>query len=64
MLGQKLPFDQKVTFHDEVYGDITVDTNTLDDKILLKSDGLPTYNFCNVVDDQMFKKLKNWVLTN
>ncbi len=53
VIRQKIPFDQTVTFHDEVYGDITVDTNTLDDQILLKSDGLPTYNFCNVVDDHL-----------
>ena len=53
VIRQKIPFDQKVTFHDEVYGDITVETNTLDDQILLKSDGLPTYNFCNVIDDHL-----------
>ena len=53
VIRQKIPFDQKITFHDEVYGDITVDTNTLDDQILLKSDGLPTYNFCNVIDDHL-----------
>ena len=41
------------TFHDAVYGDITVDNSELDDQILLKSDGLPTYNFANVVDDHL-----------
>ena len=41
------------TFHDAVYGDITVDNAELDDQILLKSDGLPTYNFANVVDDHL-----------
>lgn len=55
VIRQKVPFDQKVTFHDEVYGDITVDTNTLDDQILLKSDGLPTYNFANVIDDHLME---------
>ena len=41
------------TFHDAVYGDITVANSELDDQILLKSDGLPTYNFANVVDDHL-----------
>ena len=53
VIRQKIPIDEKVTFHDELYGDITVDTNTLDDQILLKSDGMPTYNFANVVDDHL-----------
>ncbi len=39
------------TFHDEVYGDITVDNSELEDQILIKSDGFPTYNFANVIDD-------------
>lgn len=55
VIRQKMPIDQKVTFHDEIYGDITVDTNTLDDQILLKSDGMPTYNFANVVDDHLMQ---------
>ena len=41
----------KTTFHDEVYGDITMDNKELEDQILIKSDGMPTYNFANVVDD-------------
>ena len=41
------------TFTDAVYGDITVDNSDLDDQVLLKSDGLPTYNFANVVDDHL-----------
>lgn len=41
------------TFHDAVYGDISVDNSELDDQVLLKSDGLPTYNFANVVDDHL-----------
>lgn len=53
VIRQKMPIDETVTFHDEVYGDITVETNTLDDQILLKSDGMPTYNFANVVDDHL-----------
>ncbi len=43
----------KTGFHDEVYGDITVDNDTLDEGVLLKSDGYPTYNFANVVDDHL-----------
>ncbi len=45
----------KTTFVDEVYGKITVDNKTLDEGILLKSDGLPTYNFANVIDDHVMK---------
>ena len=41
------------TFKDEIYGDITVDNSELDDMILIKSDGFPTYNFANVVDDHL-----------
>ena len=41
------------TFHDEVFGDITVDNSVLDDQILIKADGMPTYNFANVVDDHL-----------
>ena len=41
----------KTTFHDEVFGDITIDHKELEDQILIKSDGMPTYNFANVVDD-------------
>ena len=41
------------TFHDEIYGDITVPNAELDDMILIKSDGYPTYNFANVIDDHL-----------
>ena len=41
------------TFHDAIFGDITVENKTLDDQVLLKRDGLPTYNFANVVDDHL-----------
>ena len=41
------------TFHDDIYGDITVPNNELDDLILIKSDGYPTYNFANVIDDHL-----------
>ena len=43
------------TFHDEIYGDITVENKELDDMILIKSDGYPTYNFANVVDDHLME---------
>lgn len=46
------PF-KKTTFIDEVYGRITVENKTLDEGILLKSDGYPTYNFANVIDDHL-----------
>lgn len=55
VIRQKIPLDGTTTFHDEVYGDITVENNSLDDQILLKSDGMPTYNFANVVDDYLMK---------
>lgn len=52
VIRQKIP-EGSTTFHDAVYGDITVDNSELDDQVLLKSDGLPTYNFANVVDDHL-----------
>ena len=53
VIRQKIPLEGTTTFHDVLYGDITVDNATLDDQILLKTDGLPTYNFANVVDDHL-----------
>ena len=50
-----VPNEGETTFHDEIYGDITVPNNELDDMILIKSDGFPTYNFANVVDDHLMK---------
>lgn len=55
VIRQKMPIDGTTTFHDLVYGDITVENKTLDDQVLLKSDGLPTYNFANVVDDHLMR---------
>ncbi len=52
VIRQRIPAGQ-TTFHDAIFGDITVDNETLDDQVLLKSDGLPTYNFANVVDDHL-----------
>ncbi len=51
VIRQNNPKEGTTTFHDELYGDITVDNAELDDMILIKSDGYPTYNFANVVDD-------------
>lgn len=53
VIRQKIPFDGTTTFHDVLYGDITVENSTLDDQVLLKTDGLPTYNFANVIDDHL-----------
>lgn len=53
VVRQKIPQEGTTTFHDEIFGDITVENETLDDNILLKTDGLPTYNFANVVDDHL-----------
>jgi glutamyl-tRNA synthetase len=53
VIRQHIPASGTTTFHDEVYGSISVPNSTLDDQVLLKSDGLPTYNFANVVDDHL-----------
>lgn len=50
-----VPNEGTTTFHDEIYGDITVDNKELDDMILIKSDGFPTYNFANVIDDHLME---------
>ena len=53
VIRQNNPTEGTTTFHDEIYGDITVDNSELDDMILIKSDGFPTYNFANVVADHL-----------
>lgn len=53
VIRQNNPTEGTTTFSDEIYGDITVDNGELDDMILIKSDGYPTYNFANVVDDHL-----------
>ena len=53
VIRQNNPQTGTTTFHDEIYGDITVDNAELEDMILIKSDGYPTYNFANVVDDHL-----------
>ena len=53
VIRQRIPEEGTTTFHDVSFGDITVENKTLDDQVLLKRDGLPTYNFANVVDDHL-----------
>ena len=55
VIRQKIPTEGVTTFTDLVYGEISVDNSELDDQILIKTDGLPTYNFANVVDDHLMK---------
>jgi glutamyl-tRNA synthetase len=55
VIRQNNPVEGSTTFHDVIFGDITVDNEELDDMILIKSDGYPTYNFANVVDDHLMK---------
>ncbi len=53
VIRQKMPKEGKTSFDDAVFGTITVDNEELEDQILLKTDGLPTYNFANVIDDHL-----------
>ncbi len=53
VIRQKIPTEGTTTFSDASFGDITVENSTLDDQVLMKRDGLPTYNFANVVDDHL-----------
>ena len=53
VIRQKIPAEGVTSFRDVIFGDISVENSTLDDQILLKRDGLPTYNFANVVDDHL-----------
>lgn len=55
VIRQNNPTEGTTTFHDELYGDITVENSELDDMVLIKSDGYPTYNFANVVDDHLME---------
>lgn len=55
VIRQKMPREGSTTFHDEVFGEITFENSDLDDQILIKSDGMPTYNFANVVDDHLME---------
>ncbi|MDD4510852.1 MAG: glutamate--tRNA ligase [Oscillospiraceae bacterium] len=53
VIRQRIPQEGSTTFSDVVFGDITVENKELDDNVLIKSDGLPTYNFANVIDDHL-----------
>jgi glutamyl-tRNA synthetase len=55
VIRQKIPLTGETSWNDMVFGEISVENKTLDDQILLKSDGMPTYNFANVVDDHLMK---------
>ena len=51
VIRQKMPLTGSTSYHDLVYGDITFPNEDLDDQVLIKTDGFPTYNFANVIDD-------------
>ena len=53
VVRQRIPDTGSTTLVDEIFGEITVENNTLDDQVLIKQDGMPTYNFANVVDDHL-----------
>ena len=53
VIRQRIPDEGTTTFHDAIFGDITVENKTLDDQVLIKRDGMPTYNFANVIDDHL-----------
>lgn len=55
VIRQHIPKEGTTSFHDEVFGDISIENSTMDDHILMKTDGFPTYNFANVVDDHLMK---------
>lgn len=55
VIRAKMPRNQEVRFHDEIRGWVVVNTNNLDDKVLFKSDGLPTYHMANVIDDHLME---------
>ncbi len=53
VIRQKIPESGQTTFEDEVFGSITVENSSLDDQVLIKADGMPTYNLANVIDDHL-----------
>lgn len=55
VIRQRMPLDGATAFEDVVYGTITIENKDLEDQILLKSDGYPTYNFANVIDDHLMQ---------
>lgn len=54
-IRQKMPLEGEITVHDEIHGDITFKAENLEDHVLIKSDGMPTYQFASVVDDHLMK---------
>lgn len=55
VIRQRMPVEGSTTFDDVVYGSITIENKELEDQILIKSDGYPTYNFANVIDDHLMQ---------
>ena len=55
VIRQKMPLEGETTFYDVLHGNITIANSELEDQVLLKSDGMPTYNFANVVDDHLME---------
>ena len=53
VIRQKMPLTGETTFHDVVHGNITIANDTLEDQVLIKRDGMPTYNFASVIDDHL-----------
>lgn len=53
VIRQKMPLTGKTSYVDEVYGEVEIDNSELQDQIMIKADGFPTYNFCHVVDDYL-----------
>ena len=53
VIRQKMPLEGVTSYHDEVFGDISMNNEELQDQILMKADGYPTYNFCHVIDDHL-----------
>ncbi len=55
VIRYRMPVNEEIHFHDLIRGDITVNSSTLDDKVLFKSDGMPTYHLANIVDDHLME---------
>jgi glutamyl-tRNA synthetase len=55
VIRQKMPLNGATTFHDMVHGNITIQNDELEDQVLIKRDGMPTYNFANVIDDHLMQ---------
>ncbi len=53
VIRQKMPLTGTTSYVDEVYGEVSIDNSELQDQIMIKADGFPTYNFCHVVDDYL-----------